>query len=167
MMRAMKKYEISRKNLSKKVIQSIPMTRNTIKSRVIKISEDLEDQMLQDLKASPVGHAFQADSSTDVDNREQLAAFVRWVTSFYYLVSIFILKLKNYFFRYEACGKVKEEMLFLKEIELNATADATMQTIDGYYTKNELPMSDTTHKTADGCPVMMGRKTGVFTQSMI
>lgn len=59
------------------------------------------------------------------------------------------------FFRYEAYGKFMEKMLFLKEIELNAIANATMETINDYYTINELTMS---HKTADGCPVMMGKK---------
>lgn len=119
------------------------MSRNTIKRRVEAISSNLEEKLLADVRASPIGHAFQSDSSTDVDHKEQLVAFVS----------------------YEAKGKNRREMLFLKEIELHANAQTTTQTIDDYYEDNALDHNDRHDNTSDGCATMMGIKTGVLKQS--
>lgn len=143
MLHAMKRFKITKKNFKNKHIYKIPLSRNTIKRRVKAISTNLEEQMLADLRASPVGHAFQSDSSTDVDHKEQLVAFVS----------------------FEANGKNRREMLFLKEIELHANAQTTTHTIDDYYEENDLDHNDRHDNTSDGCATMMGSRTGVLTQS--
>lgn len=77
MLRGMKKYDIKMKDLKKRFLYGIPMSRNTIKRRIATIASDIKEQLVSDLSASPIGHAFQSDSSTDIDNKEQLVAFVR------------------------------------------------------------------------------------------
>lgn len=142
-MEGMKKYKIKKKHLTKRQLSKITLSRNTIKRKVELIASDLETQMLNDLRSSPIGHALQSDASTDIDNKEQLVAFVS----------------------YENQCEIKREMLFLKEIELHSNAKETLKAIDDYYTENDLDHNMRTDNTSDGCNTMMGNKTGVMTQS--
>lgn len=90
---------MNQKNLSR-----IPMNRNTIQRRIIAIANDIEDQMLTEVRSSPVGHAFTSDGSTDVDHKEQLIAFVRFVTFFSFF---FLQKNMHFVVCLSVCANVK------------------------------------------------------------
>lgn len=70
----MTKYHLQPKQ---NILTAIPMSRMTVKRRIEAVENDLEEQMMKDLKESQIWHAFQSDGSIDVDHKEQLVAFVR------------------------------------------------------------------------------------------
>lgn len=58
-------------------IDSIPLSDSTMSRRIKLLAEDLEAQMSDGVRNSPVGHSFQTDESCDVENRAQLVSFIR------------------------------------------------------------------------------------------
>uniref|UniRef100_A0A336N3Z0 CSON010480 protein n=1 Tax=Culicoides sonorensis TaxID=179676 RepID=A0A336N3Z0_CULSO len=121
------------------LIQSIPLSRNTIMNRTKDIASDLHQQTMEDLKNSKIGHAFQSDASTDIQNQEQLVAFAR----------------------YEVNGGLRNEILFLKPVGVYANAESTFNTISEFYAENDLDIDKLFDNTTDACPVNVGAKTGV------
>ncbi|KAE9529996.1 hypothetical protein AGLY_011458 [Aphis glycines] len=63
---------------AKKKIQEIPLSNNTVKARIDKMSFDIEEQLLVKIKNSPF-FALQCDESTDVSQCCQLLGFVRFL----------------------------------------------------------------------------------------
>lgn len=59
-------------------VSGIPLSRTTMSDRVKDMANDIQDQVLNEVRNSPIGHAIQMDSSTDIENNEQLIAFVRY-----------------------------------------------------------------------------------------
>jgi hypothetical protein len=66
------------KPAKKKKIQEIPLSNNTVKVRIEKMSYDIEEQLLVKVKNSPY-FALQCDESTDVTQCCQLLVFVRFL----------------------------------------------------------------------------------------
>ena len=60
-------------------LEGIPMTNNVLKSRIDDISENILEQVMKELAASPFPFSFQLDESTDVSYCSQLVCYVRYV----------------------------------------------------------------------------------------
>ena len=58
-------------------LQAIPLSNDTITRRIIAMSDDIEQQLLERIKSSP-HYAIQMDESTDVSNAALLLVFVRY-----------------------------------------------------------------------------------------
>ena len=63
----------------RKKLEGIPMTNNVLKSRIDDISENILEQVMKELAASPFPFSFQLDESTDVSYCSQLVCYVRYV----------------------------------------------------------------------------------------
>ncbi|XP_076365923.1 protein FAM200C-like [Tachypleus tridentatus] len=61
-------------------IQQVSLSNNTIQRRISKMSIDVKEQVLIEIKSSPL-FSFQLDESTDVSSCSQLLVFVRYINS--------------------------------------------------------------------------------------
>lgn len=64
---------------AEKKIQQVSMSNDVIHNRNIDLSDDILEQAVADIKASPVKISLQVDESTNVSNCCQLLAVVRYV----------------------------------------------------------------------------------------
>lgn len=58
-------------------VSGIPLSRTTMSDRVKDMAQNVQMQVFNNVKNSPIGHAIQMDASQDVENNEQLVCFVR------------------------------------------------------------------------------------------
>ena len=65
---------------SAKKVQQVSASNDTVKRRILIMSTDVKEQIIQEIKASPF-FAFQLDESTDVSSCSQLLVFVRYINS--------------------------------------------------------------------------------------
>ena len=60
-------------------LKQVALSNDTIARRIKDLSIDIRDQLISDLKASPLKISIQLDESTDVSNCSQLICFVRYI----------------------------------------------------------------------------------------
>ena len=60
-------------------LSQIPLSNDTISSRMDDLSDDILAQVVADLISSPAKFSLQLDETTDVSNLSQLVVFVRYV----------------------------------------------------------------------------------------
>ena len=61
-------------------MQQVSLSNNTIQRRISKMSIDVKEQVLTEIKASPL-FSFQLNESTDLSLCSQLLVFVRYINS--------------------------------------------------------------------------------------
>ena len=59
-------------------MRQVSLSNDTVKSRILDMSNDLQTQLIEKVKASPV-FAIQIDESVDVGNLSQLIVFIRYI----------------------------------------------------------------------------------------
>ena len=62
-----------------KKLQQVPLSKDIIRSRIDYMSQNILQQLVTDLVATPVRFSIQLDESTEVANCSQLLVFVRYV----------------------------------------------------------------------------------------
>ena len=62
-----------------KKLQQVSLSNDVIHNRIIDMSGDILEQVIADIKASPVKISLQLDESVDVSNCSQLIAAVQYV----------------------------------------------------------------------------------------
>jgi hypothetical protein len=92
----------------RKQIAEIPLSNDVISSRILDMSADVLDQLMDELKKATLPFGFQLDESTDEAQCSQLLAFVRYAT--------------------ETC--IKEEFLFCEPLLATTKAADVYQLID-------------------------------------
>ncbi|CAM2117403.1 unnamed protein product [Caretta caretta] len=62
---------------AQKKLQQVPLSNDVIHSQIHEMSQDILQQVIEDIKARPLKVGIQFDESTDVDGCSQLLVFVR------------------------------------------------------------------------------------------
>jgi len=83
-------------------MRRISLSSDTIQRRISDMLEDVKDQVIIEMKASPM---FSVDESTDVTSCAQLLVFVRFIHS----------------------GDISEELLFCKELQTATTSEDVLE----------------------------------------
>ena len=102
-------------DVSAKKMQQLFLSDKTIRRRISKMSIDVKEQIINEVKNSPL-FSFQLDESTDVASCAQLLVFVRYIHR----------------------GDIKEEFLFCHALEEITKADDIMKTVKNFFTTEEL-----------------------------
>ncbi|XP_076339961.1 zinc finger BED domain-containing protein 5-like [Tachypleus tridentatus] len=122
---------------SAKKMQQVSLSNNTIQRRISKMSMDVKEQVLTEIKGSPL-FSFQIDESTDVSSCSQLLVFVRYINS----------------------GDIKDEFLFCSALETTTKADDVMEKVSTFSQDKDLQWENVCEVCTDGAPAMLGSKSG-------
>lgn len=124
---------------AQKKIRDIPLSNDTVNSRIQKMSTDIEEQVTDKIKSSPY-FALQCDESTDVSQGCQLLVFVRFLD-------------ENKTF--------KEEFLFCQELKTTSQGADVMNVISQHLEKHGLMWEKLAGVCTDGAPAMLGSRSGL------
>ena len=91
-------------------LSDVSLSNNTIQRRIRDMSGDVKDQIIEEIKASPI-FAIQVDESTDVAMACQLLVYCR------------------YLFK----GIIKEEFLCCQNLETSSTATDVMNAVSSFF----------------------------------
>lgn len=97
-----------------KKIKEIPLSNNIVKARIDMMSNDIEDQLVCEIKKSPY-FSLQCDETTDVSQCSQLLVFVRYLGD---------------------QNTMKEELLISEELETTSKGKDVMKIICDYFVKH-------------------------------
>ena len=118
-------------------VSQVPLSNNTVKRRISKMSEDIEEQVVSQIKQAGM-FSLQLDESTDVAACSQLMVFVRYA--------------------YES--RLKEKLLFCEDLKSTTRGEDVMNIIDSYFQKHGLRWEEVCGVCTDGAPAMMGVRSG-------
>jgi hypothetical protein len=124
---------------AQKKIREIPLSNDTVKTRIQKMANDIEEQIIDKIKCSPY-FALQCDESTDVSQCCQLLVFIRFLND------------NNTF---------KEELLFSQKLETTSQGTDVMDAISQYLEKHGLMWQKLAGFCTDGAPAMLGSRSGL------
>ena len=119
-------------------LSQIPLSNDTIRSRISDISNDILTQVVTDLISSPAKFGLQLDESTDISSLSQLSVFARYV--------------KN--------DMIKEDFLFCRPLTTTTKAADVKKLVDDFFRDNDLSWDMGSAVCSDGAPVMLGQKSG-------
>uniref|UniRef100_A0A8C4N202 Uncharacterized protein n=1 Tax=Eptatretus burgeri TaxID=7764 RepID=A0A8C4N202_EPTBU len=131
---------VLRKDSANKLSQ-ISLSNDTVKGRIDEMSQDIKDQVLDQVRASPV-FAIQLDETTDVAQCYQPLMYARFMSG----------------------NSVKEEMLFCYPMESYTTAADIFQVVSNFSQKNQLSWDSLVGVCTDGAPAMLGLQSGFITR---
>ena len=123
---------------AKRKLQVIPLSNNTISSRICDISYDILNQVNSDIKNSPTKISLQLEESTDIYSCCQLLTMVRYV------------KDKTF----------KEEFPFCKPLQTIATARDEFNLLEEFSKYYKINISLIGSICTDGAPAMLGNCSG-------
>ena len=118
-------------------MRNISLSNNTIQRRISDMSIDVMEQILSEIKASPV-FSFQLDESTDVSSCSQLLVFVRYIH----------------------LEDIKEEFLFSRALKTTTKGEDVMEMISSFFESNDLQWKNLCGVCTDGAPAMLGSRSG-------
>lgn len=124
-------------------ILEMPISRNTIKVRMQRMNEDIQQQLLSDLKSAE-RFSICLDESTDVTNQARLAVIAR----------------------YPAGNVMKEELLKLMTLSGKTTGQDVLDQIKTQFLLLNLSFENIVSVTTDGAPSMVGKHSG-FVQLLL
>ena len=127
------------KEASKK-LELVPLSNNVIQSRISDLSSDILDQVIADIKASPLKISLQLDETTDVENCSKLIALVRYVHD----------------------GAIMEDFLFCEDLKRTTKGKDIFQCVKNFFAKHDLDIQIIGSVCTDGAPAMLGNKSGFF-----
>lgn len=122
-------------------MRQISLSNDTIQRQISEISGALTEQVLNEIKASPL-FSIQVDESTDVSSCSQLLAFARYIHA----------------------GDIKEELLFCVALEATATGEDVMEIIDLFFKTQGLEWKNVCSVSKDGASDMLGRMSSMQTK---
>lgn len=120
-----------------KKIQQIPLSNDTVHSRIIDMSIDIKNQVIEALKTSGK-FSLQLDESTDISDEAQLMAYVR----------------------YQGATDMQEEFLFCKPFHSHTTGEDIFKMVDSFFQDEGLTWNQCYSVCCDGAPAMFGARKG-------
>ena len=99
----------------RKKLEAVPLSNGTINCRIKDISNNILEQVMEELKASPFPFSMQLDESIDVS---QCAHFLAYV-------------------RYMHAGANKEEFLFCESLSESTKAAHVLQMVDNFFSRQD------------------------------
>ena len=123
---------------AEKKLSLVPLSNDIISSRIRDISEDILQQVIADVKASPIKVSLQLDESTDVSSCSQLLVFVRYVKE----------------------KEVVEEFLFCTPLKTTTKAVDVFNIVKEFFLNHEMSLDMVGSLCTDGAPAMLGNKSG-------
>ncbi|XP_068205357.1 protein FAM200C-like [Palaemon carinicauda] len=115
----------------------VSLSNNTIQRGIRDMSGDVKDQIIEEIKASPL-FTIQVDEATDVAMACQLLVYCR------YLFKV----------------TIKEEFLCCQNLETSSTATDVMNAVSLLFDKHGLSWNNLVGITTDGAPAMLGSRSG-------
>ena len=126
----------------RKKLEAIPLSNDTINSRITDISNNILEQVMEELKASPFRFSIQLDKNTDVSQCAQLLAYVRYMHA----------------------DAIKEEFLFCKLLSETTKAADILQMVNHFFAKQDFNWKRNIGSLCtDGAPAMLGKTSGFAT----
>ena len=122
-------------------IDKIPLSNNTVKDRITRMSADIKEKVIVEISTSPL-FAIQLDESTDVASCSQLLVFVRYICE----------------------DDLIEEFLFCSDLEQTTTGQDVLEKIDDVFDSSGLEWEKMCGVCTDGAPAMLGSKSGFQTR---
>lgn len=130
-------HDFTNKNEIIKRINDLPVSRNTVKDRIICMSNDITDQLQTDL-ASENYFSICLDESTDVTSQARLAVFVR----------------------FSSVNIMREELIKLMTISTKTTGQDIMNVVLKEFANLKININNIVSITTDGAPNMVGKHNG-------
>ena len=122
-------------------LSQISLSNDTVKRRIDEMSQDIKDQVLDQVRASPV-FAIQLVETTDVAQCSQLLMYARFVSG----------------------NSVKDEMLFCHPMESYTTVKDVFQVVSNFFQENKLLWDSLVGVCTDGAPALLGLQSGFITR---
>jgi hypothetical protein len=123
----------------KKKIEAVPLSNDTIRSRIADMSSNILKQVMDELRSSPFPFGIQLDETTDVSQCSQLLVFVRYVH----------------------VDEIKEEFLFCEPLLETAKATDILEIVNGFFSKQNFDWKKHVGSVCtDGAPAMLGNTSG-------
>ena len=116
-------------------MQKVSLSNNTIQRPISKMTMDVKEQVLTEIKASPL-FSFQIDESTDVSSCSQILVFVSYINS---------------------CD-IKDKLLFCSALETTTKAEEVMEKALTFFQDEDLQLDNVCGVCTDGAPAMLRSK---------
>lgn len=123
---------------AQKKLQQVPLSNDVIRSRIHAMSQDILQQVLEDIKASPLKVGIQLDESTDVDGCSQLLVFEQYVKE----------------------KEILEEFLFCEPLQLTTKGIDVFSLIKDFFLKHKIMFDVCASICTDGASAMLGKNSG-------
>jgi len=121
-------------------LKTIPASNNTVQRRIVDISENIEQQLLNRLSSKPIFlFSIQLDESTDVQNKAILSVFIRY----YYDENI------------------HEDFLYCNSLSTTTTGEDIYSSLDNFFIENNIQWTNCVGVTTDGAASMTDKHVGV------
>ncbi|XP_068214344.1 protein FAM200C-like [Palaemon carinicauda] len=122
-------------------LSQISLSNDTVQRRIHELSQDIKEQTLELVRASPV-FAIQCDETTDIAQCAQFLMYARFVSG----------------------NNIKEEILFCCPMESCTTAEAIFKVTSDFFKENKLSWDSLIGVCTDGAPAMVGLRSGFITK---
>lgn len=116
--------------------KSMPLSNNTVSRRIDEMAKHFETQLVEKLRSRKF--SIQMDESTIRDSQAVLMAYVRYIEN----------------------SEFAEEMFFCESLETTTTAVDIYNSLKNYLFETQIAIKNIISCSADGAPVMMGKKNG-------
>ena len=121
-----------------KKLNAISLSNSSVKRCITDMSDDVLEQILTHVKASPF-YSIQLDESTDIAGLPQLSVFIRYINN----------------------GAVSEDLLFCKALKLHTKGEDIFQCLNDFFTEHSIPWEKCAGICTDGAAACTGFKSGV------
>ena len=127
--------------VEQKKLEKIALSNDTVCCHISDMSQDILNQVTDEILASKAKISIQLDELTDVSNCAYLLVYRQYVHA----------------------GKLKEEFLMCESLETTTKAVNVMEKMDHFFQQNNISWNHVGSICTDGAPLMLSAKSGFTT----